>query len=1437
MSNSDSVKQDPAPGTHLIMFQGDTKSFSLSLSHSEKGAAWLRTNLGHAKITRREIIREVNNNETPLGRDWFDIPMRQVDERHFQVTVPICDVGHFEAKCFFMRNGESNPIWPNGSNTVINVEPADTCCSNIIYNAFVRQFGPNKGGGVPGPAEESCIRNLEKDGYAVIPRSGTFRDLIRELDFIVGKLGCRFLQLLPVYTIPTTYARMGRFGSPYAALSFTAVEPGLAEFDPCSTPLEQFIELIDAVHNRNAKIIIDMAINHTGWAASLHETHPEWIARAEDGSIKVPGAWGVLWEDLASLDYSHKGLWKYMADIFLIWCRRGIDGFRCDAGYMIPVAAWKYIVSMVREQYPDTIFFLEGLGGKISVARDILNKANFNWAYSELFQNYDRRQIESYLPGAMEISQSEGTLVHFAETHDNIRLASRSRTFARMRTALCALCSDKGGFAFANGVEWYATEKIKVHGSPSLNWGAEKNQVEHIRRLNSLLRTHPAFFDRTNLKLIQHGKGNNIVLLRHNIPTGKKLLIIANLDDESQTLAKWNPHETGMEGSAFVDLLTGEKIDVNKMSKNFTCSLGPGTVFCLSEDNSDLELVEKGMEDNEVFFIIPEQIKKQRLRAKALDVFKFYKGVSDIGNFDPEEAAEHLEKDPINFCKKLNPFSDEPRVITWQWPKDVRREVMIPPGHFLIVRAPGSFRARIMNKEECLANEDSRQQADGSFFSLFSPLAEPEGLYSRTLRVSFYNNGKCKHFDAPLLFLPNAENAKVKRKYYRSELLGKPHIMLGTNGKGGMSRSRFAWGELSSRYDALIAANINSKYPEDRWIMFTRCRAWLVFQGYSQDIGVHCLDSFEFDYKSKGIWRYHIPSGQGEHVLFTIGIEMMKSENGLSIVFSRHPSNGQDGRLGDQQKVKLILRPDVENRNFHEPTKAYTGPEHSWRKSFKVYPQGFTFSPEQEHNLSIRISEGSFDWEPEWQYMVYRNIDAERGLDPDSDLFSPGYFSTLLKGNQSVELTAHIYGRQDKSTLPQSSLIPQIEASLLKADECCDMDEALNKAMDHYVVKRGSLHTVIAGYPWFLDWGRDSLIFARGLIAAGRTEEARSILRQFGQFEEGGTIPNMIHGDDAGNRDTSDAPLWFFVACSDLVNIKGNKKFLSLKCGKKTIRQILFSIINSYMEGTSNGIKMDPESCLIFSPAHFTWMDTNHPAGTPREGYPVEIQALWFFALTFLSQIDSGKAGKKWKDMAKKVQSSILELFLIKDKGYLSDCLHFRAGEIPRQSEPDDALRPNQLLAITLGAVSDNMVCRNILSSCEELLVPGAIRSLADRPVSRPLPVMHNNKIINDPNNPYQGSYKGDENTSRKPAYHNGTAWTWLFPCFCEAWVKTYGAEGKDTALSWLSSSSRIIEQGCAGHVPEILDGNFPHTQRGCDAQAWGASELLRVWVNIKKLE
>jgi glycogen debranching enzyme len=263
---------------------------------------------------------------------------------------------------------------------------------------------------------------------------------------------------------------------------------------------------------------------------------------------------------------------------------------------------------------------------------------------------------------------------------------------------------------------------------------------------------------------------------------------------------------------------------------------------------------------------------------------------------------------------------------------------------------------------------------------------------------------------------------------------------------------------------------------------------------------------------------------------------------------------------------------------------------------------------------------------------------------------------------------------------------------------------------------------------------------------------------------------------------------------------------------------------------------MDGESGLVFSPSHFTWMDTNFPAGTPRQGYPIEIQALWHASLAFLAELEPGG---RWAGLAELVRNSIAGYFTLNkaalDSGspasrpvYLSDCLHAAPGQPARAAAADDALRPNQLLAITLGAVEDKLLRRNILATCEELLVPGAIRTLADRLTSYPLPVENRGRLLNDPHRPYWGAYKGDEDTRRKPAYHNGTAWTWLFPSYCEALFLTYGRPARDRALAILSSSTELINQTCIGHVPEIADGNSPHLPRGCGAQAWSASELCR---------
>ena len=1433
MNVSSHLSQSPRPEQHLLRFRGDIETFELSLNSPMKGSAWLRTNLGHGDIIRREIIDHVHQGIQPLGQAWFDIPMTPVDPQHFRVTLPLCEVGHFEAKCYFLQTGQSSPLWPPGDNTHINIEPADTCAGNTIYNAFVRQFGPNRAGGLSEAVNEECIQSLDESGYTVIPPSGTFRDLIAQLDFIIGELGCRIIQLLPVHATPTTYARMGRFGSPYAALNFMSVDPALAVFDPAATPTEQFIELIDAIHARTAKIIMDIAINHTGWAARLHDSHPEWLMRDETGRIEMPGAWGVTWADLTRLDYTKKDLWQYMARVFLRWCRRGVDGFRCDAGYMVPEPAWQYIVARVRDAYPDTIFFLEGLGGPISVTRNLLNRANLDWAYSELFQNNDRSQIEHYLPLAIDISQTDGVIVHFAETHDNNRLAARSKTWARLRTALCALSSRHGAFGFANGVEWYADEKIDVHRSPSLNWGATDNQVDHIRRLNLILRYHPAFADRVDLTLVQEGTGNHIALFRHHPESDSRLLILANLDDTRPCLACWDGAKTGLDSSTFWDLISGQTVTVHQEKGYPAMNLDPGQVLCLTSDPAELNRIDP--DSPPLLTRLPRRSQDQCFQAKALDIVRFYRGMNDLGDLNPASLAKDLRRNPRQFCRQMHPASEEPGVVCWQWPGDQRREVMIPPGHLLLIHGPFPFQARITCGKKVLCQETGLPGFDGRYFTIVTHLPSMTRPHQWTLSLVVYQPDKSLRVQAPLRALAAGGLDRLNRPYPRREIITKKPVFLDTNGRGGMLRAPLKWGELYSKYDALLAANLNPDYPEDRWIMFTRCRGWIVFQGYSTEISSDCLDQFDYEIGRGARWHYRIPTGQGEHIRLTIATAMVPGKNAVELVFHRLPAPASDTKqhcqLSDDQPVRLILRPDVEDRCFHDTTKAFTGPENAFPSAVTPRARGFEFAPAPDRRLHLSVRLGTYVHEPEWQYMVHRPLEKERGLDADSDLFSPGYFAALLSGGEH-ELLAATISEPDAIPLDFTESLVQFARQTDQSDHPIPpVWKMLTDALDQFVVKRKKGQSVVAGYPWFLDWGRDSLIVTRGLIAAGRFSTARHILIEFGRFEQNGTLPNMIHGDIADNRDTSDAPLWLVTACSELIGAENDDHFLQADCDGRPMKEILLSIGRSVIRGTPNGVYMDPESGLIFSPTHYTWMDTNHPAGTPRQGYPVEIQALWYAALKLFSKIEP--ACDRWHALADQVQQSMIRYFYRKDLQHLADCLHAEPGTPAAGAEADDALRPNQLFAITLGAVEDPDIRKKIVIACQTLIVPGAIRSLADRPVQRPIPVVHMGQVLNDPIHPYQGQYAGDEDTRRKPAYHNGTAWTWVFPSFCEAWTMAWGEGSGKTALAWLASADQLIRQGCVGHLPEIVDGDAPHFPRGCDAQAWGISEWLRVWLAL----
>ncbi|MDF7798994.1 amylo-alpha-1,6-glucosidase [Pontiellaceae bacterium B1224] len=1390
--------QHPAPGEHTIHFRGDTITFTLENHTGQKGKAWLRANIGHAHVRHTEIIQHAEQGLPPLSRDWHDFPMVG-NGSSFSITLPLLGVGRFEAKAYFIATGSDLIQWPDGGNSVLKVEPAETCAGNTMYTAFVRQFGEAKYKGAIDSHDEQAIKQLDCAGYTVIPKAGKFRDVIKELDFIVTHLRCKIVQLLPIHPTPTTFGRMGRFGGAFCVLDLFDVDPAHAEFDKLTTPLEQFQELVDEVHRRDARVYLDMPINHTGWAASLQINHPDWFERKEDGKFKSPGAWGVEWSDLVELDHNHRGLWHYMADVFLFWCRKGVDGFRCDAGYMVPFEAWEYIIAKVRMEYPDAIFMLEGLGGHKHVTERLLADSGMNWAYSEIFQQFDQGQVDGNLPESSRVSETIGNLIHFAETHDNARLAATSPAFARMRVAFCALTTHNGAFGFANGVEWYADTQINVHNAHSLNWGAEPNLIDWIRRIHAIMEVHPSFHAGGRVELITENYHNSVAVLRTDATGKNRLLVLTNLNHETDCSIEWR----GDFGAFKTDLLTGSPVEHRHSSYH----LQPGEVVCLTDD---LEWVNRTFQALETPFSGAEASKAQLLKAKAMDVFEHFQALEQFN-------ANRFLNDPKELCEEL--AAGAPVVSNWKWPQDTRRTVLLPPQHFLLVKAPCGFIAELKNEAgETLAHEKSMQQNSGEIFALFQPLETPETHQTLTLKLTVFEADGIRHAESPIMQLCEEKNATVITTCLAGEVHDRDRYAVCTNEHGALSQVRIGWAELCSKYDGLLIANLHNEVPVDRHTMLTRCRAWVVCRDYSNELSLHCQKRFSVADDGTVIWDFAVPVGEGQLIPLKVTLQLHPDTNAIKMSFVRGDAGNDPEHLANKLPVSLILRTDIEDRNNHEVTKAMNGPQGHWPHAIQPKEDGYVFAPSNDRKLNVSLKGGEFHSEPEWYYMIGHPVDQARGIDGESDLFSPGYFKVELKGKQMAELVASI-GKVPTFGKP----------TLAVKEDTVSIEDAMKLAMKQFIVKRDDFQTVIAGYPWFLDWGRDTLICLRGIIAAGFLEEAQNILLQFAKYEKGGTIPNMIRGNDDNNRETSDAPLWLYVACDELMQAQGNKKLLQANCGDgRTVKQVLIALAKGLMKGTENGITFDPDSGLIFSPSHYTWMDTNYPAGTPRMGYPIEIQSMWKYALNMLTKLDKSN---DWKTLAGQVEQSISELFLVEaaDFTYLADCLACAPGTGARDAEVDDALRSNQLLAVTLGAVTDSNLCKNILAACEQLLIPGAIRSLADRPVQHPCPVYNDGHLLNDPQNPYWGHYTGDEDTRRKPAYHNGTAWTWPFPSYAEALVMIYGDAARETALAILGSASDVLNHGCLRQSPEVIDGNTPHIQRGCGAQAWGVTELYRV--------
>lgn len=1414
------LTQIPAPGAKLVRFAGDCLDVLLTLPDSRPGRAFVRSNLGQAAIRRAEIIANIEEHKAILGRDWRDLPMHDDGNGQFSITLPLNDVGVFDLKSFFIPDDGGETIWCRGDNTRVKIEPSRCACGNTIYNAFIRQFGKNRSGGAWTQKHHDAETLLDKDGYTVIPPSGSFNDLAQELHFIIDTLGFRIIQLLPIHPTPTTFARMGRFGSPFAPLDFFTVDSSMAIFNRHRTPLEQFVELVDAIHAHDAKVIIDLPAAHTGWGSTFQVHSPEWFSRNPDGSFQSPGAWGVTWEDLCKMNFQNQALWKSLAEVFLHWCRLGVDGFRCDAGYMIPQPVWTYISAKVRQEYPDTIFFLEGLGGTLASTALLLQDGGLNWAYSEQFQQFGFDALKNYTQFAIDFSDQVGMLINFAETHDNSRLAATSPAWAALRSMTAALLAPGGGFAIANGVEWLASEKIDVHQAASLNWGAQDNLVELIRSLNLLLLNHPAFEAHATLRVLNHdSSGNAIALLRTPADdSAAPVLVVVNPHEQEHATLQW-PVSSFDPGKAPVDLVSGRHVQVDKHGDRAALIIPPAAAFCLAAAAPAPQRRPSNW---------------QCYRDRVLDFFVDFHGFGNMADVDVDQLADLLWENPPAFVRQALTAASYQPVIEWRPGHDERRLVTVPPAHLLYVHHDKPFRVSAWRGDTCIQRKTALSRKHGGFFALLQPLnttrqARQDEIVDLKLELFCHQSqakaaAPCQHLHAQLLLAADGDRQRVSLSLPAAAITP-AHTGLCCSDLGAYTLARASWGAIASQYDALLAANLDQKVPVDRVVMLSRCRAWVICRDFSQELNLDCQTLFRASYNNCLHWQFAVPSGMGQTVWVDAVLTLDRHDNAVSIRFSRPPAPAEDDNsLDPAQAVTLVVRPDIEDRSNHHATKAYTGPEQLFPQAVSAAQRHFVFNPGHGHRLQATADHAVFHAKPEWSYVVPYPVEKERGLGDSGDLFSPGYFSGDLSSTTPITLSFRISTEENPpATAPMAPTAPPAFP-----DRPLPLLEALRHSIPHFMTRRDNGHTVIAGYPWFLDWGRDTLICLRGIIATGMFAESRSIIHQFALFEQDGTIPNMIRGNDHSNRDTSDAPLWLFAAVRDFIaQAPAGKDILELDCGGRPLLAVMESIAQNYWRGIANGIHADHQSALIFSPAHFTWMDTNYPACTPRMGYPIEIQALWINALDLLASLTNKTIYSQRRDLAR---ASVMTLFRQKDAAGLYDCLNATPGTAAASAQPDDACRPNQLFAITLGAINDDALRRSILDACQPLMLPAAIRSLDDAPVHCPLPLhAPNGTPLNNPKRPYQGHYQGPEDSHRKPAYHNGTGWAWVMPSFCEALTICYGKNATPAAKAWLGTAARTMTQGCVGFLPEICDGDAPHAPKGCVAQAWSSTEFFRV--------
>jgi predicted glycogen debranching enzyme len=639
-----------------------------------------------------------------------------------------------------------------------------------------------------------------------------------------------------------------------------------------------------------------------------------------------------------------------------------------------------------------------------------------------------------------------------------------------------------------------------------------------------------------------------------------------------------------------------------------------------------------------------------------------------------------------------------------------------------------------------------------------------------------------------------------------------------TNGLGGFACGTVA-GANTRRYHGFLMASLSP--PVERTLLVAKIEPSVQYLGIETDLSanefdggaisgqgfVH-LESFAVQ-DGIPVWRYAVADALLEQRIF-MAPGANTSYLRLELLRASAP-------------LRVTLKPLITYRDYHSHGRG--------EKAFQLEADADlcrvqAFAGARPYRLSI--SQGRFSAAPAWYWNFWHRMEAERGLDALEDLFTPGTFAADLSPGQPVYLVA----TADTGAPPPGH---EILAALKAASRALIAPlpktapawiRTLAQASDQFIVRRGAAGasaaatnplacSIIAGYPWFTDWGRDTMISLPGLATSLRRYDlASGILRNYAGFVDRGMLPNWFpDSGEVPQYNTADATLWMFQAVDDYLQAARDADL------ERELFPVLMSIVHAHAEGTRYGIQVDPTDGLLHAGepgTQLTWMDAKHgdQAFTPRIGKPVEINALWLNALDVAVRLASAKRNVSEKRFCESLLTragSNFSRFWNEERACLYDVIDVNGG-----NTHDASIRPNQLFAVSLPhcALSPEQM-RAVVDCCgRDLLTSHGLRSLS-------------------PQEPgFAARYAGDSR-QRDAAYHMGTVWAWLLGPYARAHYRVYGDARR--AQSFLEPIAQHLNSACLGTVSEIFDGDAPHSARGCFAQAWSVAEILRTWIYLER--